>query len=79
MEKLPNILSSYRTTSRKGTSLIPFHLICDRKAIVPTEIEMSSARINTYGEDNAKKHLLKLDLMEKSRKDRIVVQLGAYK
>lgn len=76
VEKLPNILWSYCTTPHEDTSMTPFHLVYG--VVVPTKIRMSSARVNSYNEDNAEKRLLELDLVEESR-EKIAARLKAYK
>ena len=43
-EKLPNVLWTYRTTTRTPTRETPFNLIYGTEAVIPVEIELSSPR-----------------------------------
>lgn len=58
--------------------MIPFHLVYGGEVVVPVEIEVTSVRVSTYGEDNGEKCVMKLDLVEESRK-KVVARLKAYK
>lgn len=78
MEELPSILWSYHTTSREETSMPPLYLVYDGEIVVPTEIGMPSTQGSAYVEDTIEKHLVELDLVEKSQ-DRSLAWLRACK
>lgn len=54
------VLWSYRTTPQVGTSMTPFHLVYGEEVVVPVEIEVTSARVSAYGEDNGEKRAMEL-------------------
>ncbi|XP_042423601.1 uncharacterized protein LOC122011279 [Zingiber officinale] len=71
VDELPSVLWALRTTPKEGTGATPFHLVYGGEAIVAVEIEVEYDRIQHYGEDNAKRRLLELDLMDKAHVTRI--------
>ena len=67
MEELPGVLWTYRTTSGKPTRVSPFTLTYEMEAIIPTEIGMSTIRMEIPKEANAKAHARDLDMTDKIR------------
>ncbi|XP_074590056.1 uncharacterized protein LOC141845975 [Curcuma longa] len=69
VEELHNVLWAYRTTSREGTGMTPFHLIYGGEAVIPVEIGLPSPSIQAYvaGKDNAERRLLELYLISEDR------------
>ncbi|XP_023875021.1 uncharacterized protein LOC111987534 [Quercus suber] len=48
VEELPSVLWAYRTTSRRSTSETPFSLTYGVEAVIPTEINLCSARVEGF-------------------------------
>lgn len=55
-----------------------FYLVYGGEVIILIEKEMTSKWVSAYGEDNAKKWVMKLDLVEETR-DKAATRLKVYK
>ncbi|XP_042404561.1 uncharacterized protein LOC121994671 [Zingiber officinale] len=78
VDELLSMLWALCMTLKEGTGLTPFPLVYSGEAIVPVEVGVKSDRIQHYGEDNAERRLLELDLVDKSRA-KAIVWLMAYR
>ena len=77
--ELPNVLWSYRTTSRAATGETPFNLAYRAEAVVPLETEFSSLRTAQYEPAlNDKMMRENVDLLEEVR-DRVNIRAARYK
>lgn len=56
-EEVPSILWSYRTTHKEATREIPFFLAYGSEAVIPLEVQMSSLRLEYFGEEKNKEGL----------------------
>ena len=67
-EELPSILWAYRTTTRTPTGKTPFRLTYGNKAVIPTEIELTSYRVDNHNEARNDEALrLRHDLIDEVR------------
>ncbi|CAA0835121.1 Unknown protein, partial [Striga hermonthica] len=67
-EELPNILWSYRTTTRSATGETPFSLAYGAEAMVPVEIGSETYRVKNFEEEaNSEGLRTGLDLIEEAR------------
>ena len=67
-DELPSVLWAYRTTARTTTRETPFRLTYGADAVIPTEVGLTSYRVQNYMEDkNEEAMRLQLDLMDKAR------------
>ena len=67
-DELPSILWAYWTTARTPTGETPFRLAYGADAIIPTEVGLTSYRVENYTEDKNEEALhLQLDLVDKVR------------
>ena len=64
------MLWAYRTTVRTSTGETPFMLAYGSEAVIPTEIEFPTHRVQMYDlQKNAEERRLDLDLIEERRED----------
>ena len=49
-EELPNILWAYRTMARMPTKETPFRLTYGSEAVIPTEVGLTSYRVDNHDE-----------------------------
>ena len=67
-EELPSILWAYRTTARTPTEDTPFRLAYRSEAIIPTEVGLTSYRVDNHDEwRNDEAMRLQLDLLNEVR------------
>ena len=67
-DELPSVLWAYRTTARTPTGETLFRLTYKADAVIPTEIGLTSYRLQSYMEDkNEEAMRLQLDLMDEAR------------
>ena len=67
-DELPSVLWAYRTMARTPIGETPFRLTYGADAIIPTEIGLTSYRVQNYTEDkNEEAMRLQLDLMDEAR------------
>ncbi|XP_073061891.1 uncharacterized protein [Primulina eburnea] len=64
VEELPSVLWAYRTTRQAPTQETSFNLVYGSEAILPVEIGQSSARVESYPDDNDKSRAMEFDLVE---------------
>ena len=78
VDELPNVLWTYRTTSRRSTGETPFSMTYGVEAIIPREIGSPTLRTNAFTSDGNDELLEKnLDLVEE-RREKAMVQLAYY-
>ena len=53
-DELPGVLWAYRTTARTPTGETPFRLAYETEAVIPTEVGLTSYRVESYNEDKNK-------------------------
>ena len=64
-KELPSILWAYRTTARMPIGETPFRLTYESEAIIPTEIELTSYKVDNHDErKNNEAMRLQLDLVD---------------
>ena len=79
LEKLPNVLWAYRTTTRTPTGETPFNLTYSTEAIIPVEIGLTSLRKEFFDEqDNNDQLKHNLDLVDEVR-DQAAQRMAKYK
>ena len=67
-EELPSVLWAYTTTVRTPTGETPFRLTYGNEAVIPTEIELTSYRVDNHNEARNDETLrLRLDLRDEVR------------
>ena len=68
LDELPSVLWAYQTTTRTPTGETPFRLTYGADAIIPTEVGLTSYRVQNYIEDKNKEAMrLQLDLVDEAR------------
>ena len=66
--ELPSVLWAYRTTARRSTGETPFCLAYGNIAVIPTEVGLTSYRVENYDKnENEKAMRLQLDLVDETR------------
>ena len=67
-EKLPSILWAYRITTRTPTGETPFRLTYGSEAVIPTEVGLTSYRVDNHDErKNNEAMRLQLELVDEVR------------
>ena len=67
-EELPSVLWAYRTTARTHTGEIPFRLTYGNEAVIPTEIGLTSYRVDNHEKGRNNEAIrLQLDLVDEVR------------
>jgi hypothetical protein len=67
-EELPYVLWTLRTTPNRSIGLTPFFLIYGAEAILPSDVQYNSPRVESYEEEDAEKSgQLSVDLLEEER------------
>jgi hypothetical protein len=67
-EELPSILWSLWTTPNRSTGLTPFFLVYGAEAILPSDVQYDSPRVEAYEEkDVEKSRQLSMDLLEEEQ------------
>jgi hypothetical protein len=67
-EELPSVLWSLRTTPNRSTGLTPFFLVYGAEAILPSDVQYDSPRVEAYEEGDAEtSKQLSVDLLEEER------------
>jgi hypothetical protein len=67
-EELPYMLWSLRTTPNRSIVLTPFFLVYGAEAILPSDVQYDSPRVEAYKEEDAEKSSqLSVDLLEEER------------
>jgi hypothetical protein len=62
------MLWSLQTTPNRSTGLIPFFLVYGAEAILPSNVQYDSPRVEAYEEEDAEKsRQLSVDLLEEER------------
>jgi hypothetical protein len=62
------MLWSLRTTPNRSEGLIPFFLVYGAEAILPSDVQYDSPRVESYKEEDAEKpRQLFVDLLEEER------------
>ena len=68
LDELPSVLWAYRAIARTPTRETPFRLAYGTDAIIPTEIGLTSYRVDSYSEKTNEEELrLQLDLVDEVR------------
>jgi hypothetical protein len=68
VEELPSVLWSLRTMPNRSTGLTPFFLIYGAEAILPSDVQYDSPRVEAYKEEDAEaSRQLSVDLLEEER------------
>ena len=68
LDELPSVLWAYRTIARTPTRETPFRLAYEADAVIPTEVGLTSYRVQNYMEDkNEEAMRLQLDLVDEAR------------
>jgi hypothetical protein len=63
------MLWSLRTTPNKSTGLTPFFLVYRAEAILPSDVQYDSPRVEAYEEEDAEaSRQLSMELLEEERK-----------
>eukprot|EP00267_Zea_mays_P022125 XP_008646634.1 uncharacterized protein LOC103628154 [Zea mays] len=66
--ELPSVIWSLRTTSSRATGFMPFFLVYGAEAVLPTNLEYGSPRLQSYSEHNNQvSHEDSLDQLDKAR------------
>ncbi|XP_042467182.1 uncharacterized protein LOC122050333 [Zingiber officinale] len=78
VDELPIVLWTILTMPEEGIGATPFHLVYGDEAVVPVEVGVESDRVQHYSEDNTKRRLLELDLVNESCA-KVAVRLMAYR
>ena len=67
-DKLPSVLWAYRTIARTPTGEMPFQLAYRSEAVIPTEVGLTSYRVENYDKDKNEEAMhLQLDLVDEVR------------
>jgi hypothetical protein len=67
-EELPSVLWSLQTTPNRSTGLTPFFLVYRAEAILPSDVQYDSPRVEAYEEEDAEtSRQLSMDLLEEER------------
>jgi hypothetical protein len=67
-EELPSMLWSLWTTPNRSTGLTPFFLVYGAEAILPSDVQYDSPRVEAYEEEDAEaSRQLSMDLLEEER------------
>ena len=67
-KELPSVLWAYRTTTRTPTGETPFRLAYGSEAVIPTEIGLTSYKVDNHDERrNDEAMRLQLDLLDEVR------------
>jgi hypothetical protein len=67
-EELPSVLWSLQTTLNRSTGLTPFFLVYGAQAILPSDVQYDSPRVEAYEEEDAEaSRQLSVDLLEEER------------
>ena len=67
-EELPSVLWAYRTTAKTPTRETPFRLTYGSETVIPTEVGLTSFRVENYNESkNNEAMRLQLDLVDEVR------------
>jgi hypothetical protein len=62
------VLWSLRTTPNRSTGLTPFFLVYGAEAILPSDVQYDSPRVEAYREEDAEaSRQLSMDLLEEER------------
>ena len=78
VEKLPEVLWSYRTTPRRSTGETPFSLVYGSEAVIPIETRLATARSENPDENQNNIELaFELDHLDE-RRERAAVRIQAY-
>ncbi|XP_074374475.1 uncharacterized protein LOC141714879 [Apium graveolens] len=68
VDKLPNVLSSYRATPRTFTGKTPFKMAYGTEAVLPIKVSLGSARLQNFNAEESSEGLrLNCDLVEELR------------
>ena len=68
VKKLPSVIWSLRTTPSRATGFTPFFLIYGTEAVLPTDLEYVSPRLNAYQEErNRQARADSLDRVDEAR------------
>ncbi|XP_075479438.1 uncharacterized protein LOC142520321 [Primulina tabacum] len=78
VEELHSVLWAYKTTPRAPTQETPFNLIYGSEAVLPVEIGQSSARVESYLDDNDGSRAMELNLVEEKR-EQAIIRMEAYR
>ena len=77
-KELPSILWAYQTTARTPTEETPFRLTYGSEAVIPTEVGLTSYRVDNHDErKNNEAMRLQLDLVDEVRAT-VVQRLARY-
>ena len=78
VEELPYVLWAYRKTPRRSTGKTLFSLMYGAEAVIPTEVNLCSARVGRFVPSQNDRLLVeRLDLLEEYRKT-MTIRLAKY-
>ncbi|XP_075524469.1 uncharacterized protein LOC142556856 [Primulina tabacum] len=78
VEELRSVLWAYRTTPREPIQETPFNLVYGSEAVLSVEIGQSSARVESYPDDNTQSRAMELDLVEE-KIEHALIRMEAYR
>jgi hypothetical protein len=68
VEELPSVLWSLQTMPNRSTGLTPFFLVYGAEAILPSDVQYDSPRVEAYKEEDVEEsRQLSVDLLEEER------------
>ena len=78
-KKLPTLLWAYQTTSRTTTGETPFSLTYGFEAVVQTELELLTYRVENYNEQENDEALRGGLYLVEEKRDYAYLKMAAYK
>ncbi|XP_075640288.1 uncharacterized protein LOC142612042 [Castanea sativa] len=77
-EELPSILWAYRTTPRRSTGKTPFSLTFGAEAIIPTEVNLCSARVTGFAPAENEKLMFGQQNLLEEHYEVVTIRLAKY-
>ena len=78
VKELPSVLWALRTTPSRATGETPFFLVYGAEAVLPTELEYGSPRVDGYREEEQAAHREDDVIMIEERRDRALIRVARY-
>ncbi|XP_042386873.1 uncharacterized protein LOC121978617 [Zingiber officinale] len=78
VDEHPSVIWAFHTTPKEATGVTPFQLVYGGEAVLPIEVGVEFDQVQLYDEENAKRRLMELDLVDESW-DKATIQLMAYR